>query len=98
MDYLLETYHMEPAEGMEVRTLIEVILPAIASELKLGKEWTYRELYLTMLEATAKMCRVQKYRIYTLKELQHEVNRRLYRLVGDPVPAFVQIISKDILI
>ena len=98
MDYLLETYHMEPAEGMEVRTLIEVILPAIASELKLGKEWTYRELYLAMLEATAKMCRVQKYRIYTLKELQHEVNRRLYRLVGDPVPAFVQIISKDILI
>ena len=29
MDYLLETYHMEPAEGMEVRTLIEVILPAL---------------------------------------------------------------------
>lgn len=98
MDYLLERYHQTPTEGLEVRTLVEVILPVIASELKLGKEWTYKELYLTMLEATAKMCRVHKYRIYTLEELQHEVNIKLYRLAGADVPAFVQIISKDILI
>ena len=78
--------------------MTEVILPVLAEEMKLSKEWDYRELYLSMLEATAKLCRVPKYRIYTLSQLQDAVYGKLYRLHGTDVPSFVQVISRDVLI
>lgn len=55
---------------MAIRTYIEKFLPKIAAELKLGAEWTYTDLYLSMLEVTARLVRVPKYKIYTVEELQ----------------------------
>ena len=81
-----------------VRNMTEIVLPVMAEELKLSKDWNYKELYLSMLEATARLCRISKYKIYTLRELQDKVYEKLYRLSGQEVPAFVQIISRDILI
>ena len=75
-----------------------LILPVLAEEMKLSKDWNYRELYLALLEATAKLCRVSKYRIYTLEQLQEAVYGKLYRLHGMDIPAFVQVISRDVLI
>ena len=46
---------------------------------------------LALLEATAKLCRVSKYRIYTLTQLQEAVFGKLYRLHGMDIPAFVQV-------
>ena len=43
-------------------------------------------------------CRVSKYRIYTLEQLQEAVYGKLYRLHGMDIPAFVQVISRDVLI
>ena len=63
-----------------------------------SKDGNYRELYLALLEATAKLCRVSKYRIYTLEQLQEAVYGKLYRLHGMDIPAFVQVISRDVLI
>ncbi len=80
-----------------MRKLIEIILPVIADELQLSRDWNYRELYLSMLEATARICRIQKYKIYTVEELQSKVRGKLKELDGE-LPAFVQIISKDTLI
>ena len=70
-------------------------MPVIAEEMKLSKDWSYKELYLSILEATAKICRIQKYKIYTLQELQDKVREKLLTLEGEELPAFVQIISKD---
>ena len=91
----LPVYKLELQESREVRNLTEVILPVIAEEMKLSKDWSYKELYLSILEATAKICRIQKYKIYTLQELQDKVREKLLTLEGEELPAFVQIISKD---
>lgn len=93
--YLADVYKLEVQESRAVRNLTEIILPVIAEEMKLSKEWSYRELYLSILEATAKICRIQKYKIYTLQELQDRVREKLPSLEGEELPAFVQIISKE---
>lgn len=93
--YLADVYKLEVQESRAVRNLTETILPVIAEEMKLSKEWSYRELYLSILEATAKICRIQKYKIYTLQELQDRVREKLPSLEGEELPAFVQIISKE---
>lgn len=93
--YLTDVYKLELQESKEVRNLTEVILPVIAEEMKLSKDWSYKELYLSILEATAKICRIQKYKIYTLQELQDKVREKLLTLEGEELPAFVQIISKE---
>lgn len=93
--YLADVYKLELQESRAVRNLTEIILPVIAEEMKLSKEWSYRELYLSILEATAKICRIQKYKIYTLQELQDKVREKLPSLEGEKLPAFVQIISKE---
>lgn len=93
--YLTDVYKLELQESRAVRNLTEIILPVIAEEMKLSKDWSYKELYLSILEATAKICRIQKYKIYTLQELQDKVREKLLILEGEELPAFVQIISKD---
>ena len=70
----------------------------IADRLKLSKDWSYRELYLSMLEAAARLCRIQKYKIYTLKELQDKVKEKLQKFKGQQPAPFMQILSKDILL
>lgn len=73
----LEKYEIEAEEELSVyRNVLEKLLPAIAADLKLEKNWNYQELYLSMLEASAKLLRVQKYRIYTERELLAEVRRK----------------------
>ena len=51
-----------------------------------------------MLEAAAKLCRVRKYQIYTVQDLQEKVWERLLKRTGEELPAFVQVIAKDRLI
>lgn len=94
-EYLAETFKLDKSENRRIRNLTEIILPVIAEEMKLSKDWSYKELYLSMLEATAKICRIQKYQIYTLEELQEKVKEKMEKFAGEAVPAFVQIISKN---
>ena len=97
-EYLMEVCQIPKESKQYVRNMTEIVLHVMAEELKLSKDWNYKELYLSMLEATARLCRISKYKIYTLRELQDKVYEKLYRLSGQEVPAFVQIISRDILI
>ena len=97
-EYLVDIHKLDPDPRLYLRNMTEIILPVLAEEMKLGKNWNYRELYLAMLEATAKLCRVQKYQIYTVRDLQKKVKERLVKLNGGELPAFVQVISKDGLI
>ena len=97
-EYLMDVYKLEQDPNRYLRNMTEIILPALAEEMKLGKNWNYRELYLTMLEAAAKLCRVRKYQIYTVQDLQEKVWERLLKRTGEELPAFVQVIAKDRLI
>lgn len=79
--------------AISMRKYVEVTLPAAALELKLGAGWNYRELYLGMLEATARMCRVPKYCIYTVEQLLEETEKRKDILKEqDRLPMFIQLI------
>lgn len=95
-DRLLERYHTrEKGEG-RIRAFVENVLPGVAMELKLSREWTYKELYLAILEATAKICRVPKYRVYTVEELREEVKNRLFRMDAERIeelPVFVWFLT-----
>lgn len=76
-----------------LRKYVEMTLPAVSAELKLGGGWTYRELYLGILEATARMCRVPKYAVYTVEELWEEIKKRKDILKEqDRLPMFIQLI------
>ena len=91
--FVSEAYKLDKDPAMLYRNLFEVILPVIASELKLEKCWTYDELYLTMMEATAKLFRVQKYKIYTDTKLLELIRSRAGKLdTLEEIPVFVYLI------
>lgn len=95
-DRLLEWYHTWEKEEGRIRAFVEKVLPGVAMELKLSREWTYKELYLAILEATAKICRVPKYRVYTVEELREEVKNRLLRMSpekSEELPVFVWFLA-----
>lgn len=48
----------------------------ITFALRMPRKCTEQELYLAMLEASAKQLRVPKYQIYTVHELEQEVDKR----------------------
>lgn len=98
LDFILTYYKREPSkDGYGVRELLEFVYPAIALELKLKKDWNYEVLYLSMLEAVAKILKVQKYKIYTVEELRQEVMRRTERLNDlKGFPMFTLCIVNDI--
>lgn len=73
----LEKYELAPEEeSSPYRDILEKLLPAAASELKLEKNWSYQDLYLGILEASAKLLRIQKYKVYTERELLAEIKRK----------------------
>lgn len=74
------------------RNYMELALSAVASELKLGKDWSYRELYISILEAAAKLLRVQKYKIYTIEEFKEEVQNKAKIKRDLLLPVFINAI------
>ena len=65
----------------------------IAFALRMSRKSPSVEIYLTMLEASAKLLRVPKYRLYTVEELEKEVYRR-YKKYEDSnkLPKFVHLL------
>lgn len=91
LQFLMNYYRMHQDEDIYVRNLLEGVLPALAVEFKLTRSWTYRELYLAMLEASAKICRVPKYHIYQVEELRDKVRERLREIDDETeLPVFMR--------
>ncbi|ABX40807.1 patatin-like phospholipase family protein [Lachnoclostridium phytofermentans] len=82
-------------EALYTRDMLETILPLIAEELKLAKDWSYFDLYLALLELCAKYMHVQKYYIYTEQELVNKIKikyeLRKKRHDSKEIPPFVQL-------
>lgn len=62
--------------GLWFRLILEQVLPHLAQELRLSDEWTYEQLYLSILELCAKSLRVAKYRVYDLNEFICEIMKK----------------------
>ncbi|MBQ8802598.1 MAG: ornithine carbamoyltransferase [Tyzzerella sp.] len=89
-----EWYYEKILEGLS-----EIEKAEIAFVLKLSRGYSDMELYLSMLEAGAKLLRVPKYKIYTVRGLEQEVYKK-YNERKDKInlPRFVHIfmdIRKD---
>lgn len=85
MEKFMEWYHVREEKSVWVRCMTQIVFPGTALELKLEKDWNYQELYLACLEATAKICRVPKYRIYTVEELRNCVIERISRMTKEEI-------------
>ncbi len=97
---LLEYYKMDYAVScVNTRRFLESVCPSLAGSLKLNtlnKDWTYRDLYITLLELCAKSLRIPKYRIYTEQELVTLIIER-YQLMtrkGYQLPIFHTLVVK----
>lgn len=91
LERLCQWHHIKGSAESRYRSLTELILPGTALELKLSREWNYKELYLAALEATAKLCRVPKYQIYTVEELVGKIQEKLNHMSQEEredLPAF----------
>lgn len=92
MEKILSMHHQESVEDLWMRRMTEKILPAIALELKLGTDWNYHWLFLSMLEATAKLCRISKNKIYTIDDLLIKIADKSKVLANLDAPDFACII------
>lgn len=91
---VLKMYRLEDREELWMRNMIEKVLPAIAQQLKFGADWNYEALFLGMLEATAKMCRIPKNKIYTIDQLLDKIAEKESNLDKlEKEPDFVKIIK-----
>ena len=74
--YYIEQIEEECYYSTRISRLSEKERMETAFELRMPVGCTEEELYLTMLEACAKLLRIQKYKIYTERELYEQVCRR----------------------
>lgn len=74
--YYIEQIEEECYYSTRISRLSEKERMETAFELRMPVGYTEQELYLTMLEACAKLLRIQKYKIYTERELYEQVCRR----------------------
>lgn len=91
---VMEAYHTGSEVSRWIRRFTEIIAPAAALELKLSAGWNYRDLYLAILEAAAKIYRIPKYQIYTADELRDRIISRAAPADAGELPAFIRLIVK----
>lgn len=70
---MIEFYKLSSVNKNKIRILIEDIYPMIATGLKLHKEWSYKDLYIALLEAYAKRLRIKRYEVYSIEALKREM-------------------------
>lgn len=82
--YYLEQTHDDAWYEQQLEGISEREKAEMAFVLKLALGFSDKELYLAMLEATAKLLRVPKYEIYTVDALTEVVKER-YALLADKI-------------
>ena len=65
-----------PEELSGYRIYTEQVFPFLAQRMKLKKNWTYKELYLSFLEDTARSFRISRFHIHTPAELKQKINEK----------------------
>ena len=73
---LLQMPEQIPEELSGYRIYTEQVFPFLAQRMKLKKNWTYKELYLSFLEDTARSFRISRFHIYTPAELKQKINEK----------------------
>lgn len=81
------------------RFLAEEFYPLAARELKLDRGWSYKELYLSFLELSAKIMHVPKYNVYMERELKEQVILRYeeWERTPEAAPKLAQLAIKIVI-
>lgn len=87
MEFVNSSYTLKSTKSIH-RTYVEDTLGIIAEKLRLRK-YDYKTLYLSILEATAKLFKVPKYSIYTVEELKASIREKEK---WEELPAFAYVI------
>lgn len=98
---LLEYYKLDyTKEHLYTRQMVEIVCKSIASDLKLEKEWTYKHLYIAMLELCALNLRIAKYKIYSEEALEQliKVKYKRERDQGTSYKILIELIMKAVTI
>ncbi len=67
-------WNKEGVEGYRVYT--ERIFPYLAQEMNLKENWTYKDLYLSILEFLARKKRINRFSIYTADQLKQHIIKK----------------------
>lgn len=82
------------------RRFLEQVCSNLATSLRLGKEWTYLDLYISLVELCAKSLQIPKYKVYTVNQMLNMIQERYYRMMkkGYRFPLFHELVLKMITI
>lgn len=93
--YYIEETHEEWYYEEKLKNLTEREKNEMAFVLQLPRRFSEQELFYAMLEAGAKLLRVQKYRIYTVDELLAEVQAKYEALENQAyLPRFIHVLME----
>ena len=92
--YYIEQTHEDAYYENLLSDMREIEKAEIAIQLKIPLNYTDKELYMGMLEASAKLLRIQKYQVYTVDQL-FEIVYKKYMTLEDRMnmPRFVHILT-----
>ena len=88
--YYIDQEYSDECYERRMRDVSELEKAELAFRLKIAPGYTDKEIYLAVLEASAKQLQVPKYRIYTVDELRKLVQER-YEILADSLelPGFI---------
>ncbi len=94
---LLEYYKLDYGNPeVYTRRFLEGVCQNLAGSLKLQKDWTYEELYISLLELSAKTLHMSKFAVYTEEELINRIRLHYGRSQkkGFEISLFLTLIIK----
>ncbi len=97
----LEYYKLDFGDAaVYTRRFLEGVCQNLANSLRLQKNWTYHELYLSLLELAAKTVHISKFAIYTEEELIKRIreNYEKSQKRGYEIELFLTLVIKLIIL
>lgn len=98
---LLEYYKLDFGNPeVYTRRFLEGICQNLAASLRLQKDWTYEELYISLLELAAKTLHISKFVVYTEEEFIERIRTQYDRSQkkGYEISLFLTLIIKLVIL
>lgn len=92
----LRKHYEKKGREITLRKINEDVIPRIASKVCKGDKWSYEELYLRLLEHTAKVLGVPRFKVYEKDELLTAIKEAFVKMDGDAEKTkdiYVQLIT-----
>ena len=94
MRILLEgAYQKEKGEWPALRNLHEAVFPEAARKMCRVKDWTYKSLYIHVIEHAANQLKIPEFSIYTGEQIEALIKKRLeaLRAKGKPLEKYLAL-------